>query len=109
MLFSLGVQIIKLVWRQGFYKKRKMKVIYSIKVHRDNLQQLQKLRYLARVDVGDDGKSITVQIKDNCTRGSLIARTGDYIVQFSTGEVQRYGCEAYANLVKNPSNVSKEY
>lgn len=86
-----------------------MKVIYSIKVHRDNLQQLQKLRYLSRVDVGEDGKSITVQIKDNCTRGRLIARTGDYIVQFSTGEVQRYGCEAYANLVKNPSNVSKEY
>ena len=48
-----------------------MKVIFSIKVHRDNLQQLQKLRYLARVDVGEDGKSITVQIKDNCTRGSL--------------------------------------
>jgi hypothetical protein len=86
-----------------------MKVIYSIKVHRDNLKQLQKLRFLARVDVGEDGKSITVQIKDNCTRGSLIARTGDYIVQFSTGEVQRYGCEAYANLVKNPYNVSKEY
>lgn len=58
-----------------------MKVIYSIKVHRDNLQQLQKLRYLARVDVGEDGKSITVQIKDNCTRGSLIARTG--ITSFS--------------------------
>ena len=77
-----------------------MKVIYSIKVHRNNLQQLQKLSYLARVDVGEDGKSITVQIKDNCTRGNLIARTG---------EVQRYGCEAYANLVKNPSNVSKEY
>ena len=50
-----------------FLTKRKMKVIYSIKVHRENLQQLQKLRYLARVDVGEDGKSITVQIKDNCT------------------------------------------
>ena len=86
-----------------------MKVIYSIKVHRDNLQQLKNLRYLARVDVGADGKSITVQIKDNCTRVSLIERKEDYINQFSNGEVQRYGCEAYANLVKNPSNVSKEY
>lgn len=87
-----------------------MKIIDSIKVHRDNLEKLRKLNYISRVDVGEDGKSITVQIKDNCTRGSLIARTGDYIVQYKTGEVQRFGASSYSTLVKNPSETScKEY
>lgn len=52
-----------------------MKVIYSIKVHRDNLKTLQGLKCLQYVDVGEDGKSITCQFKDNKTRGCLIAHT----------------------------------
>ena len=40
-----------------------MKVIYSIKVHRDNLKTLQGLKCLQYVDVGEDGKSL--RIKNN--------------------------------------------
>jgi len=87
-----------------------MKIIDSVRVHRDDLPKLRKLKYLQRIDVSEDEKEITVQIKDNCTRGSLIARTGDYIVQYATGEVQRFGCDAYSSLVKNPSETScKDY
>lgn len=62
-----------------------MKVIYSIKVHRDNLKTLQGLKCLQSVDVGEDGKSITCQFKDNKTRGCLIAHTNDWLVEFATG------------------------
>lgn len=86
-----------------------MKIIYSIKVHIDHLKTLQGLKCLQSVDVGEDGKSITCQFKDNNTRGSLIARTNDWLVEFSTGEWQKFGDAAYQQLVWNPSNVSKEY
>lgn len=86
-----------------------MKVIYSIKVHSDNLKTLQGLKCLQSVDVGEDGTSITCQFKDNKTRGSLIARTNDWIVEFATGEWQKFGDSAYHQLVWNPSNFSKEY
>lgn len=67
-----------------------MKIIYSIKVHIDHLKTLQGLKCLQSVDVGEDGKSI-----DNKTRGSLIARTNDWLVEFSTGEWQKFGDAAY--------------
>lgn len=86
-----------------------MKIIYSIKVHRDNLKTLQGMKCLQYVDVGEDGKSITCQFKDNKTRGCLIAHTNDWIVEFETGEWQKFGDAAYQQLVWNPSKVSKEY
>lgn len=86
-----------------------MKIIYSIKVHRDHLKTLQGLKRLQSVDVGEDGKSITCQFKDNKTRGCLIAHTNDWLVEFATGEWQKFGDAAYQQLVWNPSNFSKEY
>lgn len=85
-----------------------MKIIYSIKVNRDNLKTLQGLKCLQSVDVGDDG-NITCQFKDNKTRGCLIAHTNDWLVEFATGEWQRFSEPTYHQLVWNPSNVSKEY
>lgn len=79
-----------------------MKVIYSIKVHRDNLEKLQKLDCFSSVSTDTSG-NVVCQFKDNKTRGSLIARTGDYAVQFASGEWQRFGSEAFSILVKNPS------
>lgn len=86
-----------------------MKIIFSIRVHRDNLERLRQLKCLQSVDVSEDGKKITCQFKDNKTRGSLIARTGDWLVEFSSGLWQRYGNEAYQGLCWNPSNNVKEY
>ena len=85
-----------------------MKIIYSIKVHRVNLKTLQGLKCLQSVDVGEDGE-ITCQFKDNKTRGCLIARTNDWLVELATGEWMRFGDTAYQQLVWNPSKVSKEY
>lgn len=84
-----------------------MKVIYSIKVHRDNLEKLQKLDCFSSVGTDTSG-NIVCQFKDNKTRGSLIARTGDYIVQFGSGEWQRFGSEAFSLLIKNPSAKGTE-
>lgn len=108
-MFSLGGQIIKLVCRQGFNKKRKMKVIYSIKVHRDNLKTLQGLKCLQSVESVKMANQITCQFKDNKTRGCLIAHTNDWLVEFATGEWQKFGDAAYQQLVWNPSKISKEY
>lgn len=79
-----------------------MKVIYSIKVHKDNLSKLEKMDCFSSVGIDSNGR-IACQFKDNKTRGSLIARTGDFVVQFASGEWQRFGSEAYSILIKNPS------
>lgn len=86
-----------------------MNIKYSIKVHKDNLEKLQTLKCLQSIDVSEDGNHVTCQFKDNKTRGSLIARTGDWLVEFASGEWQRYGSEAYATLCWNPSKIAKEY
>lgn len=86
-----------------------MNIKYSIRVHGNNLETLKTLKCLQSVSVLEDGKAVTCQFKDNKTRGSLIARTGDWIVEFATGEYQRFGNEAYQRLCWNPSQTSKEY
>ena len=85
-----------------------MKVIYSIKVHKDNVSQLKKLDCFTSVRKDTAGK-IICQFKDNKTRGSMIARTGDYVVQFGSGEWQRFGAEAYSSLVKNPTEKGAQW
>lgn len=88
---------------------RAMDIKYSIRVHKNNLETLKTLKCLQSVSVSEDGKAVTCQFKDNKTRGSLIARTGDWIVEYATGEYQRFGNEAYQRLCWNPSRTSKEY
>ena len=85
-----------------------MKVIYSIKVHKDNVLQLKKLDCFTSVSEDATGKVIC-QFKDSKTRGSMIARTGDYVVQFESGEWQRFGIEAYSSLVKNPTDKGAQW
>lgn len=79
-----------------------MKVIFSIKVHKDSLHQLRKMDCFSSVGEDTEGR-IVCQFKDNKTRGSLIARTGDYVVQFASGEWQRFGSEAFSVLIKTPA------
>lgn len=78
-----------------------MKIIYSIKVHRDNLKTLQGLNACSLL--------MSVKMAGQLTRGCLIAHTNDWLVEFATGEWQKCGDAAYHQLVWNPSNVSKEY
>lgn len=82
-----------------------MKVIYSIKVHRDNLKTLQGLKCLQSVDVGEDGKSITCQFKDNKTRGSLIARTNDWLVELATGECRSLVIQLSATSLESKQRI----
>lgn len=86
-----------------------MNVIYSIRVYKGNIKVLKSLKCFESVSIKDGG-DIICQFKPNKTRGSLIARNGDWVVEFSTGEYQRYGSEAYNRLFRTQNAESnKEY
>jgi hypothetical protein len=87
----------------------KMNVIYSIRVYKGNINVLKTLKCFESVSMSGDG-DIICQFKPNKTRGNLIARSGDWVVEYSTGEYQRYGSEAYNRLFRTPNAESnKEY
>lgn len=88
-------------------KRRNMKILKSVRVHKDNLEKLKTLQCLQSVSTSEDGRQVVCRFKDNKTRGSLIARTDDWLVEFETGEWQRYGSEAYSTLVWSPSKIAK--
>lgn len=40
-----------------------MKIIDSVRVHRDDLPKLRKLKYLQRIDVSEDEKEIRCRLR----------------------------------------------
>ena len=82
-----------------------MNIIKSIRVWRNNVEELRSLDCLEFVSVSQDKHrrmDITVRFKDEATDGSPIARTGDWLVQYKTGKWQRFGNNVYQSLSFNP-------
>lgn len=82
-----------------------MNIIKSIRVWRNNIDELRSLDCLEFVIVSQDRNrrmDITVRFKDEATDGSPIARTGDWLVQYKTGKWQRFGNNVYQSLSFNP-------
>lgn len=82
-----------------------MNIIKSVRVWRDNIEQLRSLDCLEFVNVSKDRlrrTSITVRFRNGATDGSPIAHTGDWLVQYKTGKWQRFGNNVYKSLSFNP-------
>ena len=61
--------------------RKRMKVIYTIRVKKENINELSKLE----------------------------AVENDYIVQWKNGKYQRFGAVAFDNLFKTPSEEGKQW
>lgn len=77
-----------------------MKVIKTIKIHRSNLDALNKLDCVEYIKHRTDG--IVVKLKEEYTKGFTILHSEDYLVKFENGLYQRFGSEAIQRLIKNP-------
>lgn len=82
-----------------------MNIVKSVRVWRNNIEELMSLDCLEFVNVSEDRHhrmKITVRFKDEVTDGSPIAHTGDWLVQYKTGKWQRFGNNVYQSLSFKP-------
>lgn len=79
-----------------------MRILRSIKVWNGNIDKLNQLECLRSINVDEKTKDVTCHIKDNKTMSSLIAHSGDWLVEYETGMWQRFGDNAHSMLVFNP-------
>lgn len=82
-----------------------MNIVKSVRVWRNNIEELRSLDCLEFVNVSEDRyhrMEITVRFKDEVTDGSPIAHTGDWLVQYKTGKWQRFGSNIYQSLSFSP-------
>lgn len=84
-----------------------MKVIYSIRIKRNKIDELRKLDIVESVDLATDG-NIVVRLKPEFTDGKLEAAKDEYLVQWESGKWQRYGSVAYDLLCLNPSIIYRD-
>ena len=84
-----------------------MKVIYSIRIKRNKIDELRKLDIVESVDLTTDG-NIVVSLKPELTDGKLEAAKDEYLVQWESGKWQRYGSVAYDLLCLNPSIIYRD-
>lgn len=84
-----------------------MKVIYSIRIKRDKINELRKLDIAESVDLTTDG-NIIVRLKPELTDGKLEAIKDEYLVQWESGKWQRYGSIAYDLLFHNPQSIYRD-
>lgn len=80
----------------------RMKAKRYIQINAKTYETLFSLECVTAVQRDPRGH-IIVCLSPSATRGSLRARTGDWLVQFASGEWQRFGSEAYQRLVANPA------
>ena len=84
-----------------------MKVIYSIRIKRDKINELRKLDIVESVDL-TTGENIIVRLKPELTDGKLEATKDEYLVQWESGKWQRHGTVAYDLLCLNPSTIYRD-
>lgn len=84
-----------------------MKVIYSIRIKRNKIDELRKLDIVESVDLATDG-NIVVRLKPEFTDGKLEAAKDEYLVQWESGKWQRYGSVAYDLLCLNSSIIYRD-
>lgn len=93
----------------SFSKKRKrMKVIYTIRVKKENINELSKLEAVERIFNNEKGRMV-VLLKQDFTDGKREVAENDYIVQWKNGKYQRFGAVAFDNLFKTPSEEGKQW
>lgn len=93
----------------SFPKKRKrMKVIYTIRVKKENINELSKLEAVERIFNNEKGHMV-VLLKQDFTDGKREVAENDYIVQWKNGKYQRFGSVAFDNLFKTPSEEGKQW
>lgn len=93
----------------SFPKTRKrMKVIYTIRVKKENINELSKLEAVERIFNNEKGRMV-VLLKQDFTDGKREVSENDYIVQWKNGKYQRFGAVAFDNLFKTPSEEGKQW
>lgn len=76
----------------------KMGITYSIKVKKENVQELERLECMDSVTTHADGH-VECTLKKSSTRGNTIVQKDDWIVRFENGEWQRFGSVAYIDML----------
>lgn len=85
-----------------------MKVIYTIRVKKENINELSKLEAVERIFNNEKGRMV-VLLKQNFTDGKREVAENDCIVQWKSGKYQRFGAVAFDNLFKTPSEECKQW
>lgn len=85
-----------------------MKVIYTIRVKKENINELSKLDAVERIFNNEKGRMV-VLLKPDFTEGKREVLENDYIVQWNSGKYQRFGNIAFDNLFKTPSEEGKQW
>lgn len=88
--------------------RKKMKVIYTIRVKKENINELSKLESVERIFNNEKGRMV-VLLKQDFTDGKREVAENDYIVQWKSGKYQRFGAVAFDNLFKTPSEEGKQW
>lgn len=89
-------------------QEKKMKVIYTIRVKKENINELSKLEAVERIFNNEKGRMV-VLLKQDFTDGKREVAENDYIVQWKSGKYQRFGAVAFDNLFKTPSEEGKQW
>lgn len=79
-----------------------MKVIYNIRVRKENVNELLKLECVHHIELFPDGR-IIVHLLPEFTDGKQEVVNDEYIIRWESGKYQRYGATAFMNLFKNPN------
>lgn len=77
-----------------------MKVIKTIRIRKENIDDIRKLECVENVVEKEGG--IKVTLKPEYTDGRLEAVKNEYLVKRKSGKWQRFGETAINNLYKNP-------
>ena len=85
-----------------------MKVIYTIRVNKENINELSKLEAVERIFNNEKGHMV-VLLKQDFTDGKREVSENEYIVQWKNGKYQRFGAVAFDNLFKTPIEEGKQW
>lgn len=77
-----------------------MKVIKTIRIRRENVDDIRKLECVENI-IEQDG-DIKVTLKPEYTDGRIEAVKDEYLVKWKSGKWQRFDEMAINNLYKNP-------
>lgn len=83
-----------------------MKIRNSIRIKKETIGEIRSLEAVKSVEQTPNG-NIVVRIRPDCTDGREEAVLGEYLVQWENGKWQRFGSEAYHQVIKNSKNYTK--
>lgn len=80
-----------------------MKVIQHIKIEKQNIEKLEALDCMRKIEHDENTGEIICYLRPESTFGLPVVREGEYLVQFETKLWQRFGSSAYLAFVSNAS------